>query len=68
MRKRNGDRLAERVAPADALCETQPPEQPAYGQPADGQDELRPEEPELPLEPERAQIHLRGRRRAIAAT
>src|SRR5439155_14724981 len=55
------------VARADALGELREPEQAPERETADGHDELRPQELELPVAPELAQLLLARRRRAVAA-
>src|SRR5581483_5920297 len=52
---------------ADALGEGRSPEERADREAADGDDELRPDQLQLPAAPERAQLLLARRRRAVAA-
>src|SRR5215216_3313667 len=52
---------------ADALGQALQAEQTPYGQPADGHDQARPDELELPAAPERAELLLTRRRGAVAA-
>src|SRR5438067_11925988 len=62
------ERCAVEVEPlADAFGELRAPEQRAQGQAAHRDDQLRPQELELPAAPERAQLLLARRRRAGAA-
>ena len=66
VRQGNRDGAAELVARADALGQAGPSEQTPHGQAADEQDETRPEQPQLPVEPEGAEVPLDWCRRAVA--
>src|SRR4051794_35903993 len=67
MRQRNDRRTVELVAAADAGGEPVQTEQPPDRQAADRDDQLRPQDLELPRPPEPAQLLLAWRRRAVAA-
>src|SRR5437588_12104759 len=58
----------ELVSLADAHGQLREAEQAPQGEPAGGDDQLRPQELELPSPPERAQLPLTRSRRAVAAS
>src|SRR5262245_16999809 len=68
VRERNRNRLAELEPPAHRGVEAREPEQSPDRKPADRHDQPRPEQPELPLAPERAQLLLAHGRRPVAST
>src|SRR5712691_3559009 len=59
-------RAVQLVAPADALGEAGDAKKPADREAADRDDEARPQDPQLPLAPERAELLLAERRRAVS--
>ena len=67
VRKRDRDGAGDLEAAPDASVERRRPSEPAGGEAADRDDELRPQETQLPLAPERAEPLLARRRRAVAA-
>jgi hypothetical protein len=66
MRERDDERARVLEGGADALVEWAPPEQARDREPADRDDQLRAQDPQLPIEPERAQLLLARGRDAIA--
>jgi hypothetical protein len=68
MRQRDGDGISELEAAAHTVVEPGDPEQSPRGEPADGNDHSRIEQPELPLEPEAAKLELPRGRRTVAPT
>src|SRR5919202_1894058 len=66
MGERNDRGAVAFEADADAVGEAGTSEQPPHGQTADRHDQLRPDQLELPLAPERAQLLLARRRRPVA--
>ena len=67
VRERNGERAVELVRAADAVGETAPDaEHGADRKAADRHDQLRPDQLQLPLAPEGAELLLAGRRRPIS--
>ena len=67
MRQRDHDRVAARIALADRIGQRRDPEQAPKREPADGDDQVRPQQLELPVAPELAELLLAWRRRAVAA-
>src|SRR5437868_13870516 len=67
MRQRDDGDAVEVVALADALRERREAEAGADREPADGDDEPRPQQLQLPAVPERAQLALARRRCAVTA-
>src|SRR5919109_1050709 len=67
MRKGNDGSVVEFEALADARRQILEPEQPARRETPNGEDEPWPQDPELPLAPERAQLLLGRGRRAVTA-
>src|SRR5262245_63215404 len=68
MGERDDRGLFVRIAAADVVGEAGMAEQPPQRKPADGDDQSRADELELPLAPERAELLLDRRRRAVAAS
>src|SRR5947208_694157 len=68
MGERDRRDAVELVPAADAVDEAHAPQHPLDREAADGHDERRAQEPELPLTPERAELLLARRGRAVAAT
>src|SRR5262249_57795628 len=66
MRQRDDRRAVELVPAADALPEDLDPEQALDRKPADGNDEARAQDAQLPRVPERAELLLPRARRPIA--
>src|SRR5690242_12020736 len=67
MGKRDDGSPVQLVPLADARRERRKAEQTAEREPADGDDQLRPQQLELPVAPEGAELLLPGRRRPVAA-
>src|SRR5687768_6990412 len=67
MGKRDNRGAVPLEAPANAARQTRDPEQAADRKTSHRDDELRADDLELPVAPERAQLALARRRRAIAA-
>src|SRR5215218_9278301 len=68
MGERDGDGAVELVAPADAVGEVGDPQQAPRREAADGEDELRTDQAQLPLPPERAELLLARLGRAVAVS
>ena len=68
MRKRDDGRVVELVPAADALREALDAKQALDRKAADGNDELRAEDAQLPPVPERAELLLPRARRPIATS
>src|SRR5215475_5808542 len=66
MRERDRGDTVVLVAPADAFADALQAEQASSGEAADGDDQLRVDETELPIAPEGTQLPLTWCRRAIA--
>src|SRR3954463_9616207 len=67
MRQRNCHRVAYLESLSDRRVQARDPEQPSDREPADGDDQPRPQQRELPLAPERAELLLAGGRRPVTA-
>src|SRR5215470_3051146 len=66
MRKRDRRCAVGLVAAADALGDALQAEQPSRGKAADGDDQARADQAELPVAPEGAELLLAGRRRPVS--